>query len=91
MLFSEQKSIFYMRSHFNLQYLPIKKFQALSNSQISRPPFHYAYFCGGVPDNKLKLSQKLVTKNRYLDLPERLELPERLPKYRKDQRIIGKY
>ena len=24
-----------------------------------------------------------------LDLPERPELPERLPKYRKDQRIIG--
>ena len=27
----------------------------------------------------------------YLDLPERLELPERPPKYQKDQSIIGKY
>ena len=27
---------------------------------------------------------------RYLDLPERPELPERPPKYRKNQRIIGK-
>ena len=26
-----------------------------------------------------------------LDLPERPELPERPPKYRKDQRIIGGY
>ena len=30
-------------------------------------------------------------KNRYLGLPKRLELPERLPKYGKDQIIIGKY
>ena len=29
--------------------------------------------------------------SRSLDLPERPELPERPPKYRKDQRIIGKY
>ena len=28
---------------------------------------------------------------RYLDLPERLELPERPPKYRQDQRIILTY
>ena len=28
---------------------------------------------------------------RYLDLSERLELPERPPKYRKDKRIIGKH
>ena len=26
-----------------------------------------------------------------LDLPERLELPERPPKYQEDQRIIGKH
>ena len=30
-----------------------------------------------------------IQTNRCLDLPERLELPERPPKYRKDQRIIG--
>ena len=29
--------------------------------------------------------------HRYLDLLERLELPERPPKYRNDQKIIGKY
>ena len=28
---------------------------------------------------------------QYLDLPKRPELPERPPKYRKDQRIIGKH
>ena len=33
----------------------------------------------------------VIVVNRYLDLPERPELPERPPKYRKDQRIIGKY
>ena len=30
-------------------------------------------------------------KEGSLDLPERPELPERPPKYRKDQRIIGGY
>ena len=29
--------------------------------------------------------------HRYLDLRERLELPGRPPKYRNDQKIIGKY
>ena len=32
-----------------------------------------------------------ASNQRSLDLPERLELPERPPKYQKEQRIIGKY
>ena len=32
---------------------------------------------------------RMIAQARCLDLPERLELPERPPKYRKGQRIIG--
>ena len=42
--------------------------------------------------NKGQAGMRLMTDgNGYLDLLERLELLGRPPKYRKDQRIIGKY
>ena len=40
-------------------------------------------------DFKIAVTAAILDIVGYLDLPERLKLPERLPKYRKDQRIIG--
>ena len=54
----------------------------MSNCQYSRKK---------ILKNGVGVKKRRAISSRSLDLPERPELPERPPKYRKDQRIIGKY
>ena len=77
----KQKFIFSLSFHFLILYTYFRDFTAPYVS-VERLVWHPTLSCLHCDDR---------VKTRYLDLPERLELPERPPKYRKDQRIIGKY